>query len=174
MKYKHKHGKQRIEIDHRFKHPKWLPRITELNTTEIDAQAIVQKILQTDDCQWDAQNINANSIFICLQYIKRMDGVANIYYHFHRILFCNVRNFSIALQILYLATWSGWSEWGECNQPCGGGEKYATRTCKYGKAGKNECGEQAGKRKSCNTDSCKSQFSPKMMYFIFLFFRCYI
>jgi len=80
MKYQYKHSKQRVEIDHRFKHPKWLPTINELNTTTIDLQAIVQKILQTDNnCQWDAQNINANSIFICLQYIKRMDRVANLF-----------------------------------------------------------------------------------------------
>ena len=60
-------GIQRILIDLHFKHPKWLPEITEINSTEVDPQAIVQ----TDKCQWTAQTIHSEASFVCLQYITR-------------------------------------------------------------------------------------------------------
>ena len=70
MRYKiDRAGQQRVEVNHKFKKFGWLPPVTIANDTD-DALVVVQKLVQ-HNCKWNAQSINGQSPFICLQYIKR-------------------------------------------------------------------------------------------------------
>ncbi|KAK7077865.1 Semaphorin-5A [Halocaridina rubra] len=46
--------------------------------------------------------------------------------------------------------WSDWSEWTNCDQPCGGGRQYRHRSCTAG-----SCSGSALKERSCNENSCR-------------------
>ncbi|CAH1801182.1 unnamed protein product [Owenia fusiformis] len=53
--------------------------------------------------------------------------------------------------------YSGWSGWGSCNKACGGGQKYASRTCTNPSpsCGGSSCGGSSTKSSLCNTHCCR-------------------
>ncbi|XP_067932084.1 A disintegrin and metalloproteinase with thrombospondin motifs 9-like [Watersipora subatra] len=67
--------------------------------------------------------------------------------------FCKLKT---AKSVMIDGEWSSWGSWSECSRTCGGGVKFAERTCSNPspQSGGKFCLGRRRKNKSCNTSNC--------------------